>query len=47
MELSAIEHLVYGFVSGMTEILPVSERAHSALLLKILGQMESAICRFF
>ena len=37
MELSAIEHLVYGFVSGMTEILPVSERAHSALLLKILG----------
>lgn len=37
MELSAIEHLVYGFVSGLTEILPVSERAHSALLLKILG----------
>lgn len=40
MELSAIEHLVYGFVSGMTEILPVSERAHSALLLKILGADE-------
>lgn len=37
MELNAFEHLVYGFVSGLTEILPVSERAHSALLLKVLG----------
>lgn len=40
MELNAIEHLVYGFVSGLTEILPVSGRAHSALLLKILGADE-------
>lgn len=37
MELNTFEHLVYGFVSGLTEILPVSERAHSALLLKVLG----------
>ena len=37
MELSVLEHLIYGFVSGLTEILPVSERAHSALLLKVLG----------
>lgn len=37
MELSAFEHLLYGFVSGLTEILPVSERAHSVLLLKVLG----------
>lgn len=37
MELNAFEHLLYGFVSGLTDILPVSERAHSALLLKVLG----------
>ncbi|MGM9603579.1 MAG: undecaprenyl-diphosphate phosphatase [Faecousia sp.] len=37
MELNAFEHLIYGFVSGLTEILPVSERAHSVLLLKVLG----------
>ena len=37
MELSAFEHLIYGLVSGFTEILPVSERAHSTLLLKVLG----------
>ncbi len=37
MELNAFEHLVYGLVSGLTEILPVSESAHSILLLKIFG----------
>ena len=37
MELNAFEHLLYGFISGLTDILPVSERAHSALLLKVLG----------
>ena len=37
MELNAFEHLIYGFVSGLTEILPVSEGAHSVLLLKVLG----------
>ena len=29
MELSAFEHLIYGFISGLTGILPVSEGAHS------------------
>lgn len=37
MELNAIEHLIYGMVSGLTQILPVSERAHSVLLMKVLG----------
>ena len=37
MELNAFEHLIFGFISGLTEILPVSERAHRILLLKVLG----------
>lgn len=37
MELSALEHLIYGIVAGLTDILPVSEGAHSILLLKVLG----------
>ena len=37
MELSAFEHLIYGFISGLTGILPVSEGAHSILMLKVLG----------
>ncbi len=37
MELSGIEHLIYGFLSGLTEIFPVSARAHSAIVLKVLG----------
>lgn len=37
MELNAIEHILYGIVSGLSDILPVSERAHSILLLKVLG----------
>ena len=37
MELNAFEHILYGIVSGLTDILPVSEGAHGILLLKILG----------
>ena len=37
MELNAFEHLIYGIVAGLTDILPVSEGAHSILLLKVLG----------
>ena len=37
MELSAFEHLIYAFISGLTGILPVSEGAHSILMLKVLG----------
>lgn len=37
MGLSAFEHLIYGFLSGLTEIFPVSARAHSTILLKVLG----------
>ena len=37
MALSGFEHLIYGFLSGLTEIFPVSARAHSTILLKVLG----------
>lgn len=37
MELSGLECLIYGFLSGLTEIFPVSARAHSAIMLKVLG----------
>lgn len=37
MELNAFQHLIYGIVAGLTDVLPVSEGAHSILLLKVLG----------
>lgn len=37
MDLSGFEHLIYGFLSGLTEIFPVSARAHSTILLKVFG----------
>ncbi len=37
MDLNAIEQVIYGFLTGLTEILPVSARAHSTLMLKVLG----------
>lgn len=45
MGLSAFEHLIYGFLSGLTEIFPVSARAHSTILLKVLGAEKSAVSR--
>jgi undecaprenyl-diphosphatase len=35
--VSFLESLLYGLVSGIAEILPVSAQAHQALLLKIFG----------
>lgn len=37
MELSGIEQILYGLLSGLTEILPISSQAHSAIMLKVLG----------
>lgn len=37
MELNPFEHLFNGILIGLTEILPVSARAHSIILLKLLG----------
>ena len=36
--MSIFENIVYGFLSGITEFLPVSSRAHQTLLRYILGE---------
>lgn len=37
MELNWFESLIYGLISGITEFLPLSSRAHQALMLKMFG----------
>ena len=37
MDLNWLQSILYGFLSGVTEILPVSAQAHKALMLKIYG----------
>ena len=38
MDLNLYQSLLYGFISGITEILPVSSQAHRILLLDIFGR---------
>lgn len=35
--MTILESVLYGLISGITEILPVSSQAHQALLLKLFG----------
>jgi len=37
VELGWLKSLIYGFIGGLTEILPVSAQAHKALMLKFFG----------
>ncbi len=37
MELNWFQSILYGFLSGLMDILPVSARAHNVLLLKVFG----------
>lgn len=37
MDMSWLESLLYGLISGLTEFLPVSSRAHQVLLRKLFG----------
>ena len=37
-----LQNILYGFLSGMAEILPISSRAHGILLLKIFGASGSS-----
>lgn len=39
MDLSWLESILYGLVSGLTDILPVSAQAHRILLLKVFGRV--------
>lgn len=41
MELNWLESIFLGLLSGLTEILPVSARAHGILIHKILGKEQS------
>lgn len=46
MDLNLFESTLYGFISGLTEILPVSGQAHRNLILQLLGQQgEQALLR--
>ena len=39
--MNFFESIIYGFVSGICEILPVSSRAHQGILLKLIGETEA------
>lgn len=48
MDFSLFETALYGLVSGLADILPVSAHAHRLLLLKLYGQTnEVAVLRMF
>lgn len=36
-----LQSIIYGFVSGLTEFIPVSSRGHQAILLELFGQSSS------
>lgn len=42
MELSWLKSCIFGFLSGLLDILPVSAQAHSVLLLKFFGMKASS-----
>lgn len=41
MDLNFLQSILYGFSAGLAEILPISARAHSILLLKVFGAGKS------
>lgn len=46
MELNFFQSLLFGFLSGLTDILPVSAQAHKAILLTLFGsESEPALLR--
>lgn len=42
MELNWLESILFGLLSGLTELIPVSARAHGILLHKLFGKEESS-----
>lgn len=47
MDLNWLQSILFGLVSGLTDILPVSAQAHKAILLKLFGiSSEPLILRF-
>lgn len=48
MNLTWLESIVYGLVSGITDILPISSQGHRLLLLKLFGETKDLdLMRFF
>lgn len=45
MELNWLHSIIFGFVSGLTELLPVSAPAHEALINKLFGMADSPLLR--
>ena len=46
--MNLIQGLLFGLISGLSDILPVSSQAHKAMLLKIFGEStESPLLRLF
>ncbi len=43
MELNWLESIIYAFVSGIAEFLPVSSKAHQAVLLNLFGNTASTV----
>lgn len=41
------ENLIFGFVSGITEFLPISTGAHQSLLLKLFGVSDISATQYF
>ena len=46
MELSWLESLIYGIISGLTEFLPISAEAHRAIFLRLIGAVDFPLLRF-
>lgn len=47
MELNWLESVLFGFLSGLLDIVPVSAQAHKVLLLKILGVTSNMPLMYF
>lgn len=45
MELNWLHSIIFGLVSGITELLPVSAPAHEALVTKLFGMADSPLLR--
>ena len=47
MELTWLESLLFGLISGFTEFLPLSSVAHQTIFLKLFGGGDATVFRFF
>ncbi len=45
--MSFIENILYGFISGLAEFLPVSSQAHQAIMLHLFGAKDNGLLQFF